>query len=226
MAIVWLIAFFLRKDLRKPMIWSGLYYMLVVTILVIIWKILFSFSMAQSGIIPNYWDPDTLFDLERTIGYSIEDALFMFFAGGIATFIYEFIFRKKIEVKKSYKHHLKAPIIGLVIATLVAAFIPINLIYSLIAFGLVGALTIWLERKDLVKHSLFGGFAFLITYFAAFLLFNLLFPDFVNTIYHLENTTNIFIINVPLEELLYAISFGMLWSPIYEYEHGEKDVDI
>lgn len=227
LSIIWLIAFILRKDLRKPMIWSSIMYALIMGILFIVIKFFQNFGLITQTIVPGYWNPNTLFNLTRISGgYGIEDGLFMFFVGGIATFVYEYFCKKKIKIKKHYKHHIRAPIVGILVAILFGIIFNFNLIYTFIVFGLAGAISIWIERKDLIKHSLFGGLSFMIIYFIAFLLFNLIFPDFITRVYNLENLSRVMIFTVPIEELLYAISFGLIWAPIYEYEHGEKDINI
>jgi len=90
--------------------------------------------------------------------------------------------------------------------------------YALIVFGFAGAGILWYDRPDLIFHSLWGGIFFLIIYFILFTLFNVFFPNFITTAYHLKNLSGIFIGTIPIEELLYALSFGLLWSPLYEYE--------
>jgi hypothetical protein len=225
--IIWMIGFILRKDLRKPMIWSGIMYAFVMGILFILIKFFQYFGLITQTIVPGYWSPDTLFNLTcLTGGYGIEDGIFMFLVGGIAIFVYEYFCKKRIKIKKNPKHHIKAIVIALVLAILFGLIFDFNLIYTLIIFGLVGAICMWIERKDLIKHSLFGGLSFMIIYFIAFFVFNTIFPNFIAGVYNFENLSNILIFTVPIEELLYASSFGLMWAPIYEYEHGEKDIEL
>ncbi len=225
LGIIWLLAFILRRDLRKPIIWSSIAYPAISAVIFIILTIL-SMLLHIEPIVPGYWNPNTLLDLGRlTGGYGIEDALFMFFAGGIATFVYEFFFRKKIKLKKTYKHHIRALFIGIIAMGIFTIIFKANLIYSLTVFYFAGAISICIERRDLIYHSLFGGLSFLIIYFSIFLLFNMIFPSFIQNFYNLQNISGILFFGVPFEELLYAVSFGLIWSPIYEYEHGEKDID-
>ena len=229
LGILWLFCFLLRKDLRKPMIWSGAAYAALMTIIFIILKVISLFVIIENyrTFNPGYWSPNTLFDLNRiTGGHSIEDALFMFFTGGIVAFIYEFFFHKKIKLKINHKYQVKALIFSFIISVIFAAFYKINLIYPLILFGFAGALFIWFNRKDLIKHSLLGGIIFLVIYFIFFSLTNLLFPNFIEQTYNLNNISGILLFKIPLEEFLFALSFGLLWSPFYEYEHGEKVVDL
>jgi len=225
MGVVWVILFFVKKDLRKPMIWSGVIYFFAITIWYIgVMGILALQDMELSRTLtPGYWEPRTLFNIGmHTKGYAIEDILFMFFVGGIATNLYELVFKKRILFSKTSTYHIRAIVIGIIASFIFAWAVPVNLMYSLIVFGFAGAIIILLERKDLIPHSLYGGFLFGAIYFLGFLLFNVLFPYFIDQVYHLENISGILLLGVPIEEILYAIGYGMLWAPLYEYEHGEK----
>src|SRR3989338_6687054 len=214
LAIIWAIFYFVRKDLRKPMIWSGLVYVFISAgFFFIFFKIISQFIYLGEGFIPGYWNPDTLFDLGRTLGLSIEDLFFAFFVGGIATVIYEAIFRKKISIRRSYHPHLRAIVVGLGAAGILMLFMRPNPIYPLILFGFVGALVLCIERKDLIMHSIFGGIGFLLVYMAGFILFLILFPDYFERVYNLKALSGISFIGFPIEELLYAFSFGLLWAP-------------
>ena len=220
---VWLTIFIFNKNLRKPMLWSGLVYFGFITLIHILFLVSRNFINIGSPITPGYWSPNTLFNLGKiTYGYSIEDILFMFFVGGIATSIYEFILKKNIDIKKNRRHHIKALVASIVSFFVFGLLFKMNLIYSLIVSSFVGAISIWIERRDLVKHSLYGGISFVIIYMVGFLIFKLLFPNFISGVYNLDNLIGINFLDIPLEEYLYAFSFGLMWAPIYEYEHGSS----
>jgi hypothetical protein len=225
-AVLWLIMFFLRKDLQKPMVRSGFYYVLVLSIGFITIRLITISRPEYISIIPGYWNPDTLFNLGRiTGGYSIEDFLYMFFSGGIVTFLYNYVFRKRIVIKRKYHFHFLAIIIGGLIA-LVISFLSVNLIWALIAFGAGSAIVIWFERKDLIKHSIIGGILYASFYFIFFSIFGIIFPHFVVQFYSIRDLSGFFVLGIPLEEIVFALSFGLSWAPIYEYIHGEKNVNI
>jgi hypothetical protein len=216
--IVWISFFLLRKDLRKPMIWSGWYYFCLLSVGFVCIRVLGSDLPSGRMIVPGYWNPDTLFNLaEITGGYSIEDALYMFFSGGIAVAAYELLFRKHIN-HHGLKHrpHIATVIAG-IIGIIVAIFTTANLIWVLITFGFVGALVIWFQRPDLIRHSFMGGVIYLGIYFIFFSIFLMIFPNFISMHYGLENLTGYMIVGIPIEELVFAFSFGLMWSPIYEY---------
>src|SRR5581483_8998395 len=102
---IWLAFYLSRKDLRKGMVWSGKYYFIVLTLGFLAIKLVSPYLSLHQTIIPGYWNPNTLFDLGRlTGGYSIEDALYIFFTGGIAMAAYEILFRKKLGHRHT-KHH-------------------------------------------------------------------------------------------------------------------------
>jgi len=224
---IWLTIFLFYKEFRKPMIFSGLAYMIILTIGFISLKILSLFTYVGGNVIPDYWNPNTLFNLGRiTGGYAIEDLLFMFFVAGIAFAIFHVINNKGIVSFKTGKHHYLAIIIACLVAGFVALFIKPNPIYTLITFGLAGSIIIWIQRKDLFFHSIVGGCFMAVIYFASFLLFNLIFPGFIQGFYNFNTITGILFLGVPLEELLYSLSFGMMWAPFYEYLAGKRDKNI
>lgn len=229
MGMFWLIGFLYRKDLRKPMLWSGFFYAFVLSfgfLLVSLTGFFHAHSPARE-IVPGYWNPESMFNLDRlTHGWAIEDVLFMFFIGGIAAYVYEVAARKRIRFKKRPEVHLKALAAGAIAAFVIGAFTGLNYMYGLIAFGLGGAIVIWQERKDLVTHSIAGGLILVVVYFFGFELFNLIFPHFISQFYSLRNVSGVFVLGIPLEEYLYAFTFGLMWAPLYEYEHGEKDVAL
>lgn len=223
MFIVWVLFFVARKDLRKPMVWSGLFYIIILTIG--FFALSFVSRDPARAITPGYWQPYTLFNLgQKTGGYAIEDILFMFFAGGIATALYEFFFHKRISTRivGDFKRRY-ALLFGIFGILIFHYFFYLNDIYLLIVFNFFGTLAILYQRRDLFLHSILGGILFLCTYILGFLLLMQLYPNLISDIYRLQLTSGVMLFGIPLEEYLYAITFGMLWAPIYEYEHRYKD---
>src|SRR3989344_2191199 len=200
LCVIWAGFFVYRADMRKAMIWSGCTYVADLSIGFVVLKIIMPDLASERTIVPGYWDPNTLFDLgRRTGGYAIEDAIYMFLTGGIAAAIYEELFRKHIGHRRAkHKPHI-AMAAGAAGGLFAASF------------------AIWIQRKDLIKHSIFGGVSYLIVYVASFLLFLQLFPNYITLHYSIENLSGFLLLGVPLEELLFAFSFGLMWSPIYEY---------
>lgn len=228
--VIWLPLYLWRRDLRKPMVWSGLFYIATVTAWFITIRIPSALIpiAASRTLTPGYWEPKTLFNVGTiTKGLAIEDIIFMFFIGGIATVLYEYCFHRRIAVQRgNHPHHYRALVFALFVALLFLLFFPLNVMYTLIAFSFAGAMIIWIEREDLIWHSILGGVLLFAIYTFLFYTLNIFFPDFVMRAYHLNNVSGVLIAGIPLEELLYAFGFGMFWSPIYEYEHGARNKTI
>ena len=62
-----------------------------------------------------------------------------------------------------------------------------------------------------------SAFLFLALYFVYFLTLIAMSPDYVEQVWNLQAISGILIIGIPLEELLFALSFGFIWSSIYEH---------
>jgi hypothetical protein len=211
-----------RKDLFSPMVYSGGFFALILTAGFFGIKLLWPDIPTERTIVPGYWNPDTLFDLgRRTGGYALEDMLYGFFTAGVAVAVYETLFRHRIS-RKHTRHHIHAAILVGALGACIAVLFPINLMWALIAFCAVGAATLWYQRPDLVRHSLLGGISYLIVYSGFFLLFMAIFPHYIPEVYSFENFIGITPLGIPLEEYLFAFSFGLMWSPIYEYMHDLK----
>jgi hypothetical protein len=217
LGFVWLPFYLLRKDLRKDMVWSGLYYLVILSLGFVLIKLVAPNMPPEQTIVPGYWDPDTLFNLGRiTGGYAIEDAVYIFFTGGIAAAVYETFFRKKLG-RRHVKHRPHYALILGAIAGGLVGLMEVNLIYALIAFGFAVALVIWIQRRDLIQHSLAGGVSYLLVYIVCAFIFLNIYPDYITTYYRVANLSGILLFTIPIEEFLFALSFGLSWSPIYEY---------
>ena len=67
LAIIWSFFFFARKDLRKPMMWSGAAYIVLMFVSFAIWKT-FGATIRLNPVVPGYWNPPTLFNLGLNTG--------------------------------------------------------------------------------------------------------------------------------------------------------------
>ena len=223
LAIIWLILYLKNKNLKKEMLFGSILYPSIIFPLGLITMFLsFILPKITWRYVPDYFNPDTLFNLSRITKFgAIEDILFMFFAGGIIAIIYEIILKKNV-IKVNKRHHILS-IVGFFTSYLIIAFIfTFNPIYNLIISGFIGFIIIVLQRQDLIKHSLYGAIIFTTFYFISVIIFNIFFPDVINTFWTIKNLSGIIIFKTPIEELLYAFSFGLMWAPMYEYIKAYK----
>jgi len=178
--------------------------------------------------VPEYWNPPSLFDLAASTGFDIESLIFCFGIGGIGSVLYNVTTGKVLrdvapeDQKLSlHRHHYKA-LLAPFISFPILYFLPWNPIYPGIAAMFIGALANILCRPDLKQKTWKGGILFLI-YYSIFLTgLELTAPDYINRVWNLSNLSGISIFYMPLEELLFAIAFGMYWSGVYEHINWKK----
>ena len=206
---IWFAIFLFRPFVRKEMFWVSLFTM--------------PSGLTEPLFVPEYWNPPSLFDLAARTGFDIESLIFSFAVGGVAAALYEAIFNvehRRMNKRETYrKRHL---LHRLAIISPIIVFVPLyfltnlNPIYSVSAALLVGGVLALLCRPDLKRKIVIGGLLFLGLYFIFFLGINILFPYFVNY-WNLSALSGMLILGVPIEELMFAFTFGMMWSSIYEH---------
>jgi hypothetical protein len=207
---IWLVIFLLKRKVRKEMFAVSLWTM--------------PFGLTEPLFVPEYWNPPSLFNLASTIGFDIESFIFCFAVGGIGSVLYEsFLMLKhkkmsKHEMKsKKHRFHLLALFSPIFVFLPLFLLTNLNPIYSASIAMLFGGIAAIACRPDLKKKIIFGGILFLILYFIFFLSFNLLYPYAIERFWNLSALSGLFVIGVPLEELLFAFTFGLMWSSVYEH---------
>ncbi len=181
-------------------------------------------GLTEPLFVPVYWSPPSLFNLALRTGFDIESLIFSFGIGGIAIILYQRIFRGH-ETRMTAREHnssrhkfhtwalLSAPAILIILLTVTN----LNPLHSSIIAMIIGGLTTWYCRPDLKKKMITSAFLFLALYFVYFLTLIAISPGYVEKVWNLKAISGILIIGIPLEELLFALSFGFIWSSIYEH---------
>jgi len=218
--VIWLAVYFTlnSKDKKREMF------------IVSLWTSLL--GLTEPLFVPEYWSPPSLFDLASRTDFDIESLIFSFGIGGLAVVLYERIFRTKhrtINSKEQHalRHHyhfwtiISAPV---VFAILLAAT-KLNPIYSAVIAMVVGGLFAWYCRPDLKKKMLMSALIFLGLYFVYFLTLIAVYPKYVQNVWNLKAISGILILGIPIEELMFALSFGFLWSSIYEHLTWRKIIN-
>ena len=209
---IWLVIYLFLKDKGKRR------EMLMVSLLTSLT------GLTEPLFVPAYWNPPSLFNLAARTGFDIESLIFSFAAGGIVVVLYELIFRTAHEKMTIQSHHLTQhryhiwAILSMpIIFSVLLFFTKLNPIYISVISLIVGGLATWYCRPDLKKKMITSAFLFLALYFFYFLTLIIMFPGYVQQVWNLQAVSGILIIGIPLEELLYAFSFGFMWSSIYEH---------
>jgi hypothetical protein len=181
------------------------------------------FGLTEPIFVPRYWNPPSLFELAQRTGFDIESFTFAFAVGGIGVILYTAFVRRELvalgaEERSGPRHRLHRAVLVAPFALLVPAyFLSWNPIYpSLLALAL-GALGSIVCRPDLKRNALVGGVLFLVLYGAFMLGLRWLAPGYIATVWNLPALRGGLVYGIPLEELLFGLTFGMYWSGVYEH---------
>jgi len=224
-------------------------YLIIVSILIVIWIILFlwrkdirkemliiSLIFGLAGplsayvYIQDWWKPLTI--TKTPIG--IEDFLFGFVIGGIAAIIYSLLFNKKIKIKKvkkikTQKRNINFLILLVLLASifLLSFFVlKLNSLISTILAFIIPTLIIYIKRKDLVKDSLLSGILTLAISIIIYYILNLIMPGFFDEFWLFQNIGRVMILGIPLEEHVWFFLAGAFIGPLYEYWKEGKLINI
>ncbi len=181
-------------------------------------------GLTEPLFVPTYWTPSSLFDLAIRTGFDIESLIFSFAIGGIVIVLYNVIFRKtsihmstKAQHSNRHKYHIFALLSAPIVFVVLFFTSSLNPIYSVILALIIGGLSTLYCRPDLKKKMFISGLLFLGLYFFYFLTLITVYPGYVEAVWNLKNISGIIIFGIPVEELLFAFSFGFFWSSIYEH---------
>lgn len=206
--IIWIVLFLWRKDLRREIICLSI----IFGVLGILTEIVH---------VKDWWKPLTI---TNTIP-SIEDFLFGFCIGGIASVIYEAVFKKRVKIRKSNQIKTKKRnlrLISIIILGILVFFgsfylLKLNSFYSAMLSSLIPTLVIYIKRKDLILDSIFSGFLLLFIPVITYSIAELIFPGWVQAFWYFKNVQNIVILNVPIDDLIWYFFAGLVIGPLYEY---------
>jgi hypothetical protein len=212
---IWLIIYLMRKGVRKEMLTASL------------WTT--PLGLTEPLFVPEYWNPPSLFNLAQKTGFDIESLIFSFAIGGIGSVLYNLITKTQLqpvsEVEKQHRRHRFhrfTIVVPVVVFLLLATFTQLNHIYCGVAGMFAGAITALWCRPDLKRKIWIGGILFTLLYFFYFTSLNWAYPDYVDLVWNMEAITGILILGIPVEEYLFAFTFGMFWSSLYEHMHWFK----
>ena len=196
------------------------------------WTSLFTmlFGFTEPIFVPEYWNPPSLFNLAQTTGFDIESLFFCFGIGGVAVVLYNVITGTQLEpVSEKYKRlplhkHHRLAISAPFIAFPILYYLPWNPIYPAISAMIIGAIATMLCRPDLMKKTWVGGLLFLFYYWIFIAGLEFLSPGYIEKVWNLGALSGVMIMNTPLEEIMFAFTFGLYWAGVYEHFTWRKSV--
>ena len=215
-ALIWIFLYLYRKDVRKEMlIMSG--------VVLVIGEIMQYFLWTK-----DWFAPKTL--TGTVLG--AEDFLGLFGAGGAAAVIYEELLRKKLKLIKS-KSHFSIWYALILFILFVGSHSISSLIFDLHSWiswtiaTIIPVAFIYFLRPDLIVNSLVTGAIWVIFSFIGYPIIYLIHPAFLTEWFMLDNLTGvIFFKSLPLEDVIWWMTFGMFIGPLYEFVKGAKLRDL
>lgn len=162
------------------------------------------------------WNPPSLFNLAQTTGFDIGSSIFSFGIGGLARVRYERTFRVRHVSFRSCQQILACPqhLLLIIVTPLLFAHLlfmtPPNPIYDAVIALIIGGTLMFIHREDLSRRMLASSAIFPGLCFIYFLTPLLAIPKYVQQVWNLRGLSGILIPGIPLEELLFATSFGFL----------------
>ena len=149
----------------------------------------------------------------------------MFATGGIVGVIYEEFFGKRFSKRHLEGHPFFAfllILIGISTVFIGTMVLKINSIYVSSAMFLLFGMVTLLIRHDLVKHAFFSGLFLGIVTLIFEIITVFIFPNLINNWWLLGNLSRVFVVGIPIEEIVFASTFGFVAGPMYEFVFGSK----
>ena len=181
------------------------------------------FGFTEPIFVPVYWNPPSLFELARRTGFDIESFIFAFAVGGIGVVLYNAFTRRTLvpvaaEERGHRRHRFHRVVLVAPFALLAPAYLaPWNPIYPSLLCLALGALGSTICRPDLKWNTITGGALFLGLYGSFMLGLQWLAPGYIAAVWNLPALSGVLLYGIPLEELLFGLTFGMYWSGVYEH---------
>lgn len=216
---LWAVTYLAKKEHRKVILQMSL--------------ITLPFGLTEPLFVPEYWFPPSLFNIAERTGFDIESLIFSFAIGGIGTVLYNLIFKLILtEIPHTERGHHRHKLhnyilfVPVIVFFVLAFFTSLNHIYCGIIALLLGGLATLYCRPDLKGKIWVGGILFMVLYFIYFESILLFYPQYVTLYWNLDNLTHILFFGIPIEELLFAFTFGMFWSGLYEHLYWRKSIKL
>lgn len=121
-----------------------------------------------------------------------------------------------------HKYHALMLSVAPVVFVILYFSTKLNPIYTSVIALMLGGIAIWFCRPDLKKKMFVSAFLFLGLYFVYFLTLIAMFPGYVEQVWNLKAISGVLIMGIPIEELMFAFSFGFFWSTVYEHFTWKK----
>ncbi len=185
------------------------------------------FAVTERFFYGDYWRPTFLFDLVHVLGFGIEDVLQVTATAAYTTTAYPFVFRRGLEPVPGEPSGaadvarraagLVAVMLGVALALYGALRLPM-IHASFFAMTFAAAIML-VRRRDLVVPSLLGAGVSSATYAIVCLVYAWLLPGVFERVWIADRLLvgKQYVLGIPLEELLYALTCGVAAQAFYPF---------
>ncbi|HXH71656.1 MAG TPA: lycopene cyclase domain-containing protein [Mariprofundaceae bacterium] len=201
--VFWTHFFFIRRDLRSPMLLLSL---------------LFGIGgmLSEFVYIRDWWSPVTLTGTK----VGIEDFLFGFFFSGSVAMAYDVIMRRKNVCRHHFKAHIRFRYLALLISLLFFGGTMLANLSSfaatVLAFGICTLLILVTQRDLIVDAMLSSLFACLLA-MVFFGVPELYAADWVTSTWSFDKLSGDMVFYIPLEDFIWFMMAGAFIGPLFKY---------
>lgn len=206
LAIIWLAIFFIRKDLRREQMISGL----VAAIAAPLTDYLVFYK--------DYWRPEYSLGLNvNGVQLGIESPLFGFLIGGISTVIYEAFTRRKAIFSKPRNKLALAVIVVNILGTFFLTSLGLNSIWASVTMLVMESIYMIYVDRDLINDMFWSPIILIIIIITLYSLWFWIYPDAYHKFWVTEKMTGILLGRIPLEEIFWFFSAALFFGILYEF---------
>lgn len=190
------------------------------------------FGLTEPLFVPEYWTPPSLFDLARRTGFDIESLIFCFGIGGVAAVLYNLVSGTRlVPVDAAWRRNVLHRYHRLALATPFIVFVPLyflpwNVIYAASAAMAIGGVATLLCRPNLRTTTWLGAVLFTGYYWIFIRGLEWLHPGYIEEAWNLGALSGWTVTGVPIEELLFASSFGWFWGAVYGHYTWQRPAPL
>lgn len=207
--ILWVILFGRLRAHRSIMLTASLIGMLL--------------GISQPYFVPAYWAPPSVMDLALTTGFDLESLIFCFAISGLCVGLLNHAWSGVVTLPTDRperrqtinRWYLPALASSFVFFPLAYGVWPWNPIYLAICTLFVGGISAQLCFPETSRKSLAVVGQFLALYAIPLLLIEWMAPDYTEQVWQLDRISGWFVLGIPLEEFLFAISFCLCCNGVY-----------
>ena len=181
------------------------------------------FGLTEPIFVPQYWNPPSLFELAQRTRFDIESVIFSFAIGGVGVVLYNAVTHSHLApvsaaVRGEPLHRFhRAALVVPAIAFVPLVLLPWNSIYAAVTALILGSAASVACRPRLLMNTLVGGVLFLGFYGVFMVGLAWSAPGYIAQVWNLPALSGVLIYDIPIEEFLFGVAFGLYWSGVYEH---------